>query len=55
VGLEDVGKVLADDVAARRAKDVADEEDVHLFRIARGLCRAWRGAYPQGERLFCCA
>jgi hypothetical protein len=30
VGDEEVREVLADDVAARRAEDVADEENVHL-------------------------
>jgi hypothetical protein len=35
VGVDDVGKVLADDVAAGRAEDVADEENVHLVSLAR--------------------
>ena len=29
VGFEEVGEVLAEDVAAGGAEDVADEEDVH--------------------------
>jgi len=35
VGLDDVGEMFADDVAAGRAKDVADEEDIHLLILAR--------------------
>jgi hypothetical protein len=30
VSFDDVGKVFADDVAAGRAEDVADEKNVHL-------------------------
>jgi hypothetical protein len=29
VGFKDMGQVFADDVAAGRAKDIADEEDIH--------------------------
>jgi hypothetical protein len=36
VGFEDVGEVLAYDVAAGRSEDVADEENVHLWILARG-------------------
>jgi hypothetical protein len=35
VGVEDVGEVLAYDVAAGRTEDVADEENVHLWILAR--------------------
>jgi len=35
VGVEEVGKMLADDVAAGGAEDVADEENVHLWILAR--------------------
>ena len=35
VGFEDVGEVLAYDVAAGRTEDVADEENVHLWILAR--------------------
>jgi hypothetical protein len=35
VSLEDVGEVLAYDVAAGRSEDVADEENVHLWILAR--------------------
>ena len=35
VGFEDVGEVLAYDVAAGRAEDVADEKNVHLWILAR--------------------
>jgi hypothetical protein len=37
-----VGEVLAYDVAAWRTEDVADEENVHLWSLARGGCGgAW--------------
>ena len=39
VGFEDVGEMLADDVAAGRAKDVADEKNVHRMSLARGYGR----------------
>jgi len=35
VSFEDVGEVLAYDVAAGRSEDVADEENVHLWILAR--------------------
>jgi hypothetical protein len=35
VGFEDVGEVLAYDVAAGRSEDVADEKNVHLWSLAR--------------------
>jgi hypothetical protein len=35
VGFEDVGEMLAYDVAAGRTEDVADEENVHLWILAR--------------------
>jgi hypothetical protein len=35
VGFKDVGEVLAYDVAAGRSEDVADEENVHLWILAR--------------------
>jgi hypothetical protein len=34
VGVEDVGEMLAHDVAAGGAKDIADEEDIHWERVA---------------------
>jgi hypothetical protein len=34
VGFDDVGKVLADDVAAGRSEDVADEENVHSVSLS---------------------
>ena len=49
VGFEDVGKVLADDVAAGRAEDVADEENVHLMSLSRMLRKAVeRRSYASG-------
>jgi hypothetical protein len=43
VGVEDVGEVLAYDVAAGRSEDVADEENVHLWILARvGGEKPWR-------------
>ena len=38
VGFEDVGEMLADDVAAGRAEDVADEETVHRMSLSRRCC-----------------
>ena len=35
VSFKDVGEVLAYDVAAGRSEDVADEENVHLWILAR--------------------
>jgi hypothetical protein len=35
VGLDELGEVFADDVAAGRAEDVADEENVHPVSLAR--------------------
>jgi len=40
VRFEDVGEMFADDVAARRAEDVADEENVHLWILARLVCQS---------------
>lgn len=37
VSFEDVGEVLAYDVAAGRSEDVADEENVHVNILARGV------------------
>ena len=35
VGFEDVGEMLADDVAAGGAEDVADEKNVHRMSLSR--------------------
>lgn len=44
VGFEDVGEMLADDVAAGRSEDVADKENVHVWILARaGLVGACGG------------
>ena len=37
VGFEDVGKVLAYDVAAGGSEDIADKENVHLWILARSV------------------
>jgi hypothetical protein len=37
VGFEDVGEVLAYDVATGRSEDVADEKNVHLWILARAV------------------
>ena len=56
VGFEDVGEVLADDVAAGRTEDVADEENVHLWSLARGVRKSFdaegakRGAKFRGGK-----
>jgi len=39
VRFEDVGEMFADDVAARRAEDVADEKNVHLWILARPVLK----------------
>jgi hypothetical protein len=41
--------MLADDVAAGRAEDVADKENVHLWILARGEEMKQKQVLPCGE------
>jgi hypothetical protein len=57
VGLDDVCEVLADDMAARRAEDVADEENVHLMSLSRLRAKSldaefskWNAKFREGKR-----